>query len=149
MKMTPELGLIWIMAGMIAGCTGARISLEHFSEGYGDAPPAPRPGGSGPPQFQRIIELPTDDFAIPSTLPELLETYRLKLVMMGRPFPEGVAERYANAEIAVLKRQYAGNDEALQAELTKRLRLHAAPSHPHAGMKQQGSAYPVDEREEK
>ena len=144
MNMISKVGLIVTLIGMAAtaGCTGARISLEHFSEGYGNAPPAPRPGGSGPPQFQPPFGLPTEDFTIPSTLPELLKTYRLRLVEMGRPLAEGVAEQYADAEIAALKRQYSGKDSALQAELTRRLQRHPVPSLPEG-------IYPVDEEGEK
>jgi hypothetical protein len=110
---------IWIL---ITGCGGARISYDHFSEGYGHAPPIPRPGGQGPPGIGRVFDLPVDDFQIEGQLPELLELYRRKIIEMGHPLAEGVSQRYADAEVKNLQQRFAGNDKALRTELIRRLR---------------------------
>lgn len=110
---------IWIL---ITGCGGARFSYDHFSEGYGQAPPIPKPGRLGPPGTGRVIDLPVDDFQIQGQIPELLELYRRKIIEMGQPLAEGVAQRYADAEVTNLQQRFAGDDEALRAELIRRLR---------------------------
>jgi hypothetical protein len=57
-------GLLCITFALLGGCSGAQISLDHFSEDYGQAPPVPEAGGSGPPGFGVVFEPPADDFTI-------------------------------------------------------------------------------------
>lgn len=138
---------VWCLSvGLLVGCqSGPFISLEHFSEGYGDTPPIPQSGGSGPPEFQRIIDLPTGDVTLPSQLPELLAAYRLKLLETAHPLSPALAQEYADKEIAGLRMRYAGRDDALRADLTRRLRPTVARPGTPAGTKYKTPRYPADE----
>lgn len=147
MKDIAKLGLLCIALALFTGCSGAKISLDHHSEEYGQPVPIPKAGGSGPPELGRVIDLPTDDFTIPSRLPELLKVYRARLVAMGHPLPVSLAEQYADAEIASLRARYAA-DSALRAELIRR--LQPRPSHPGSptNLKQKSPIYPAEPGEE-
>lgn len=137
-------GLLCITFAIVGGCSGAQISLDHFSEDYGQAPPVPEAGGSGLPGFGVVFEPPTDDFTMPNRLPELVTVYREKLVAMGHVFPGDLAQQYADSEIASLKRQYSGDETALRAELTRRLRSKVARPGSSKDLTQKGPIYPVD-----
>jgi hypothetical protein len=139
-----KLGVLCVALGLAGGCTGAKISLDHHSEGYGQAPPIPKAGGSGPPELGRVIELPADDFTIPTGLPDLLDVYRERLVAMGHVFSASLAEQYADTEIASLKRRYGADSAALRAELIRRLQPKIArPGSPN-DLKQKTATYPID-----
>jgi hypothetical protein len=143
-----RMGFLCAVLVLLAGCkTAPPISLEHFSEGYGLAPPIPKSGGAGPPLFQPAFDLPVEDFTIPARLPELLTVYRQHLIAMAHPLPEGHAEKYADTVIESLKRRYAENDEALRAELIRRLRYTVVHPGAPADANQIGPLYPYDEQD--
>ena len=137
-------GLLYATFALVAGCTGAKISLDHFSEDYGQAPPTPQPGGSGPPELGPVFVVPTNDFTIPNRLPELFALYHQHLVAKAHVLPPDHAQRYADQEVAILKRRYGNDEAALRAELVRRLQPRSAyPGSPDK-IKQNGPIYPAE-----
>jgi hypothetical protein len=140
-----RIGTFFGACAVLAGCGGAQISPSHLSGDYGRGAWIPRSGGAGPSLYKPAFELPTDGFTISALLPELLAAYRLRLLDMGHAMPAGAAERYADAEIASLRRLYPGQDEALRAELIRRLRpIVARPGSP-AELGDRLPLYPSDD----
>lgn len=139
-----QVGLICIACGIVAGCSGAKLSPDHFSEDYGQAPAVPKSGGSGPPEFKTAFELPTENFTIHASLPELFAAYRRKLIDIGHPLPAGLAEQYADKEIGILRQRYSGRDEALRAVLIGRLRAAVVRPGVPSDIDHKGTPYPTD-----
>lgn len=108
--------LLAVAGGFIAGCSGAKYSLAHYSEDLGQIPPAPQSGGAGPPGIRPTLT------ALPESLADLLDVYRRRLVETAHPLAAELAEQYAATEIANLRRHYDGREEALGLALRSRLR---------------------------
>lgn len=144
MSVANNVGLLCV-AAVLAGCSGARISLDHFGEAYGQAPPIPEAGGSGPQLFKPAIDVPDGGLTIPTRLPDLLAAHREQLRERVHLLPTNLAEQYADVEIASLRKRYAGRDDALRAELTRRLRPVIASPGPLDAVNQLGPLYPTDE----
>jgi hypothetical protein len=130
------------LALLLGSCSGANISPEHFDEGLGNAPPVPQSGGVGPVEV--AIDLPTNDFTIPSRPPALLEAYRLSLVERAHVLPPDQAEAYADAEIAALQREFAGRPADLVEELRLRLQPPLAVPGDRETVVQEGPVFPPD-----
>jgi hypothetical protein len=135
----------FIGLALLAGCSGAQISLDHYSGDFGQTPPIPQSGGTGPALYKPAFEPPTDDFTVTTRLPELLAAYRLMLVDMGHVLPPGIAERQADAELAALRERHAGQDEALRAELIRRMRPVVRRPGTPAELGDKPARYPSDE----
>ncbi|UCE88821.1 MAG: hypothetical protein JSW10_10930 [Pseudomonadota bacterium] len=139
-----KYGLLCVALVLVAGCTGAKISLEHHSEDIGQAPPTPQAGGSGPPELGRVFVVPTNDFTIPNRLPDLFALYHERLVAMAHVLPAEHAQQYADQEVAILKRRYAGDESALREVLIRRLQPRSAHPGSSKQIKQKGPVYPTD-----
>jgi hypothetical protein len=123
--------LIAIAISCIAvGCGGGSgskpVTLEDQLLRSRQEPPAPV--ASSEPAVADVRSEPRE---LPSDLKGRLEMYRRDLVASGHLWTRDVAERYADTKIASLRQQFAGNDEALIAELGRLLTAETA-RHPGA-----------------
>lgn len=137
-------GMALLAFGILAGCSGAQISLDHYGEGYGQAAPVPDKGGSGPKLVVVAVDGLPDDLTIPTRLPELVQAYRQKLLMMAHPLPERQAQDFADQEIAALRRRTV-TEQAFAQALTQRLRPTIARPGSPGTVVQPGAIYPPDD----
>jgi hypothetical protein len=115
---------------LLGACQTAPSSLEHHTDSpkYGNAPPALKPGGSGPAELKAVA---VADVALPNDPNQLLRLYHKRLIEMAHQLPPAQREEYAAKEIDGLKKRYAGRNEAMIAELQYRLRpIIARPGQP-------------------
>lgn len=107
---------------------------------YGTKAPAPVRSETPPPGLGLSA---SDSITLPPHLPELLARYRGFLVERAHHLRHDVAERYADAEIASLKKRYAERDEQLQAELVRRM-SPPPPRQQGPAEKRGATGYPPD-----
>ena len=110
-----------LACSVLAGCSGAQLSIAHFDEGFGQTAPVPEKGDAGPRLVTVAIDGLPDGLTVPTRLPELIAAYRLQLLAMAHPLPEQQATEFADQEIAILRRA-TRTDQAFAQALTRRVR---------------------------
>lgn len=117
------------ISSILAGCYGTKVGPPVHS-------PTPPPG-IGPAQ-----NLP-DDFTVPPSLQGALTFYHQRLVAQSHHLSPDAAEKYANAEISSLKKQYQGRDAELRSEIVQRVKRMPVEPRPRAGQSTT-TGYPSD-----
>jgi hypothetical protein len=94
--------------------------------GRGQKPPKPIRVEQAPPDVVDRAEVTDSELSLPEQLPDLIRVYRLKLIEQLPVISYELAEKFADTELADLRRRYNGQDSALRDELKNRLQ-HMQP----------------------
>jgi hypothetical protein len=137
---------ITLIGSLGCGSSDSRTSRAHVALGRGQKPPKPIRVDQAPPEVVERAEVTDIELSLPDQLPDLIREYRLKLIEQLPVISYELAEKFADTEIADLRRRYNGQDSGLRDELINRLhhmQPHYGSSTPPPSEK---GRYPEDER---